>query len=233
MRRKICYVVGAGECGRLTLNPEKEDFVIAVDGGYEKLKEQRIDLVVGDFDSLAYVPDHPSVIRLRPEKDDTDMMVALREGLAAGYDTFHIYGGEGGRFDHTLANIQCLAFLAEQGARGYLIGERQTATLIQNAGMSFSKDAKGYLSVFSYGEKAVGVTLKGLKYSLADAELSDKIPLGVSNEFTGRDAHISVRQGRLLIVYENGSYPNNSVWRKTDTAVSEPADWPKDPRGIR
>ncbi len=131
------------------------------------------------------------------------MMIALREGLAAGYDAFHIYGGEGGRFDHTLANIQCLAYLADQGARGYLIGARQTATLIQNDSISFSGKREGYISVFSYGERALGVTLRGLKYPLTDAELSDRIPLGVSNEFTGRDACISVGNGRLVIVYDN------------------------------
>ena len=241
MRRGICYVVGAGECGELTLNPEREDFVIAVDGGYENLKGQRIDLVVGDFDSLPYVPDHPRVIRLKPEKDDTDMMIALREGLAAGYDAFHIYGGEGGRFDHTLANIQCLAYLADQGARGYLIGARQTATLIQNDSISFSGKREGYISVFSYGERALGVTLRGLKYPLTDAELSDRIPLGVSNEFTGRDACISVGNGRLVIVYDNRLYrcgrgngrPKNNVLQKKDTAVTVPAGWPEGPRDIR
>lgn len=203
MQSGICYVVGAGESGEITLNPEKEDFVIAVDGGYEKLKGQRIDLVVGDFDSLSYVPDHPRVMRLKPEKDDTDMLVALREGLAEGYDTFHIYGGGGGRFDHTLANIQCLAFLADRGARGYLIGMEQTTTLIQNSAFCLSGKSKGYISVFAYGERAFGVTLRGLRYPLTDAELSDRIPLGVSNEFTGQDACVSVGNGRLVIVYDN------------------------------
>ena len=56
-----------------------------------------MDLVVGDFDSLAYVPEHPGVVRLTPEKDDTDAGWALREGLRLGYREFVIYGGTGGR----------------------------------------------------------------------------------------------------------------------------------------
>lgn len=201
MQQKICYIVGAGDCSRLLLNPKKEDLVIAVDGGYEYVKGQRIDLVVGDFDSLPYVPEHSNVIRLQPEKNDTDMLVALKEGLKAGYRIFHIYGGCGGRVDHTIANIQCLSYLAAKGARGCLFHERTVITLIQNDSISFDASMEGYISVFAYGETAQGVTLKGLKYSLENAVLQDDFPLGVSNEFLGKPACVSVKEGRLLIVY--------------------------------
>lgn len=201
MKQRICYIVGAGDCSRLLLHPETEDFVIAVDGGYEYLKGQKIDLVVGDFDSVERMPEHPNIIRLRPEKDDTDMLSALKEGLKAGYRLFHIYGGCGGRFDHTIANIQCLAYLAEKGAQGYLFHDRTVITLIQNDSLSFDASMKGYVSVFAYGEKAGQVTLKGLKYPLEKAVLQDNFPLGVSNEFTGEPACISVKEGRLLVVY--------------------------------
>lgn len=224
MEQGICYIVGAGDCSRLLLHQKKNDFIIAVDGGYEYLKGRRIDLVVGDFDSLKYVPEHPNVIKLEPEKDDTDMMIALKEGLKAGYKVFHIYGGCGGRFDHTLANIQCLAYLAAENARGYLFDRSQIITLIQNDSISFQNDMKGYISAFAYGEKAEGVTLKGLKYPLENAELSDTFPLGVSNEFTGEKASVSVKKGRLLIVYDG---------RQTCKAESAQADLQAAPRDTR
>lgn len=203
MHQGICYIAGAGDCSRLFLKLKKEDFVIAVDGGYEYVKGNRIDLVVGDFDSLPYVPEHPNVITLKPEKDDTDMMVALKEGLKRGYETFYIYGGCGGRIDHTYANIQCLAYLVDHYARGYLLTEDQVITMIQNDSIIFHSDMQGYVSVFAYGEKAEGVTIKGLKYSLENEALCDSFPLGVSNEFTGKTAEISVQKGRLLVIYEN------------------------------
>ena len=204
MHQGICYIAGAGDCSRLFLNLKNEDFVIAVDGGYEYLKGNRIDLVVGDFDSLSYVPEHPNVITLKPEKDDTDMLVALKEGLKRGYETFYIYGGCGGRIDHTYANIQSLAYLADHHARGYLFHENQVITMIQNDSITFHSDRKGYVSVFSYGEKAEGVIIQGLKYPLENAVLCDNVPLGVSNEFTGKTAEISVQKGRLLVIYESG-----------------------------
>lgn len=205
MYKGICYIAGAGDCSRLLLNLKEEDFVIAVDGGYEYLKENRIDLIVGDFDSLSYVPKQPNVIRLKPEKDDTDMMVALKEGLQRGYKDFYIYGGCGGRFDHTYANIQGLAYLAEHGARGYLYHGNQIITMIQNDSMTFHGKMKGYLSIFAYGSKAEGVTLKGLKYPLENATLNDSFPLGVSNEFTGVMAEVIVKAGRLIIIYSDNS----------------------------
>ncbi len=202
MKKGICYIVGAGECDRLLLYPEEEDMVIAVDGGYRYLEGQRIDLVVGDFDSLAYVPQHKQVISLPPEKDDTDMMVALKEGLKAEYETFHIYGGTGGRESHTIANIQCLAYLAQHSARGFLYGKSEVMTFLKNDSMIFNASYQGYLSVFAYGAEAKGVTLENLKYPLKEYTLKNTMPLGVSNEFTGAQAKISVADGSLLLVYQ-------------------------------
>lgn len=203
MEKGICYIVGAGECSRLLLHPKKEDCVIAVDGGYEYVKEERVNLVVGDFDSLGYVPEHPGRICLPCEKNDTDMLAAVKEGRKAGYKNFHIYGGCGGRFAHTAANLQVLAYLTEQGAKGILFGEQESITMLQNGSMTFDRSYKGYISLFSYGEKAEGVTLTGLKYPLKDAVLYDDFPIGVSNEFTGEAACISVKKGRLLVIYQN------------------------------
>ena len=175
--------------------------VIAVDGGYKYMQNSRVDLVVGDFDSLGYVPKHPNILKLQPEKDDTDMLVAMKEGLRAGYRTFHIYGGCGGRFEHTYANIQSLAYLTEQGAKGILHDGDTQITMLSNGTLILPAKQAGYLSVFSYSEKAEGVTLKGLKYPLEQATLTNAFPIGVSNEFIGQNAEISVENGRLLIIY--------------------------------
>lgn len=176
--------------------------VIAVDGGYEYVKESRVDLVVGDFDSLGYVPEHSHVLKLVPEKDDTDMLVAIKEGLKAGYREFHIYGGCGGRIEHTIANIQSLAYLAEHDAIGILHDRDTVITMLTNGTLTLPAELTGYLSVFSYGEKAEGVCLRGVKYPLEQATLTDAFPLGVSNEFIGQQAELSVEKGRLLIVYK-------------------------------
>ena len=206
MNKGICYVVGAGENCGIDFQPAKEDFVIAADAGLSYLEQAgiRADLVIGDFDSLSARPQHHNVIALRAEKDDTDMLAAVREGIREGYSDFYLYCGTGGRMDHTLANLQVLAFLAESGRQGFLMDHDSVITVITDRKIAFDRIASGYVSVFSYSEKSEGVCLRGLKYELDHAVLTNTFPLGVSNEFIGRESSISVDSGTLLIVFPRG-----------------------------
>ena len=200
-----CFIAGAGEfCGRVL--PGRGDFVIAADGGYAELVARGVtpDLVVGDFDSLGAAPEHPNIIRSPPEKDDTDMMLAVREGISRGHKSFIIDGGLDGRLDHTLANIQALSYIAGNGARGVLIGRDVCVTAVTNGSVGFAPGAHGYISVFCAGARAEGVTLRGLKYPLENAALTCEYPLGVSNEFSGAPATVTVRDGTLTIVWAGG-----------------------------
>lgn len=196
----VCYIVCALP-QRHPFAPASGDLVIAADGGYAQLNGIRPDLVVGDFDSLGYVPQGEEIVRHPTQKDDTDTMLAAKIGLARGYRAFVLLGGVGGRLDHTLANMQTLAFLRENGARAALLGEGETITLLHNESLRFRAGLSGTISVFSYGETAYGVYERGLAYSLNDATLLDTNPLGVSNAFTGESAEVSVREGRLLVLY--------------------------------
>ncbi|MCD8021752.1 MAG: thiamine diphosphokinase [Lachnospiraceae bacterium] len=89
------------------LSPEPGDLVIAADGGYRYLQKLGVepDILMGDFDSLEIVPEHRHLIRHSPIKDDTDMALAVAWAEKAGYETFFLYGGLGGRLDHSLANL--------------------------------------------------------------------------------------------------------------------------------
>lgn len=201
---KTCYIVGAGEVTELSFDPEGEDLVIACDGGYEYCKKwnKKVNLIIGDFDSLGYVPEHPNVIRLKPEKDDTDTACAIRAGLEQGFQRFIVYGGTGGRISHTIANIQLLCSLARKGCYGILIGKDVWYRVIYNEEVCFPRGMSGYLSVFCMGERALGVYERGLKYPLEDATLVKENPLGVSNEFTGKESMVSVKEGMLLLIGE-------------------------------
>ncbi len=206
INQRICYIVGAGEpaeSAAYPLSPGQGELLIAADGGVQTLLDKGLspDIVIGDFDSLGYCPDAFDPIVLPCEKDDTDMLSALKQGLAKGYDTFYLYGGMGGREDHTIANIQLLYYLASLGKRGFLIGKRNVLTAIQNGTVTLQ--GKGYLSVFCAGEKASGVTVRGCKYCLENGTLTNLYPIGVSNEFTDVPAVISVGSGMLLLVMEN------------------------------
>lgn len=203
MGKKICYITGAGENWGIDFVPSANDYVIAVDGGLRYLQEANVDadLVIGDFDTLGHCPSHPNVIRLNPQKDDTDMLAAVKEGIGMGFSVFHLYGGTGGRIDHTIANVQLLAFLSQNGRQGFLMDRNCVITAITDCRLVFPETAQGYLSVFSYTEKSEGVTLCGLKYELSKAVLSNTFPIGISNEFRGVESSVSVESGTLLVVF--------------------------------
>ena len=204
MEAGICYVVGAGEFCPRGLTPGPGDLVIAADGGFAALEGLGLspDLVVGDFDSLGHRPDHPHVVALPVEKDDTDMHSAIRLGWERGYRAFRLYGGTGGRIDHTLANIQSLAWLASQGGRGWLVGPDWTATVLSDGGaLTLEAGRQVMVSVFCLGDRAEGVDIQGLKYGLSDGVLTADYPLGVSNSFLGGESRVSVRRGKLLVLW--------------------------------
>ncbi len=204
--KHICYVVGAMSLS-LPLRPRRTpgDYIIAADRGFDSLMAYGVtpDLAVGDFDSLGHTPDHENVIRLPREKDDTDMLFALRRGLELGYRRFVLLGGLGGRLEHTLGNIQLLDWLTTQGAQGFLAGDKTVATVLRDGSITFPAAMTGFLSVFPLGGPARGVVLSGLKFPLDGFTLTNADPtLGVSNEFTGVPATAAVRDGRLLLVWE-------------------------------
>ena len=128
------------------------------------------------------------------------MLAAIRVGLEKGCREFFLYGGLGGRLGHTIANIQCLNYLKERGASGYLTDASGLIQVAKNETIRFEKRETGWLSLFSLGEKAEGVTLRGLKYELTDAVVTNSFPIGVSNEFIGKEAAVTVRNGTLLIL---------------------------------
>ena len=208
--KPVCYIFGAGQPPACPPETGAGDLVVAADGGYAWTQAAgiRTDVVIGDFDSLGHVPelsgDGPVVVSLPAEKDETDTLAALRYGLERGFRCFHIYGGTGGRLDHTVANIQCLVYLAVRGARGYL-HDRDTVLTAFGGEILLAARLHGTISVFALGGPAEGVWLRGLKYELENAVLTPDFPLGGSNAFTGQPASIKSERGVLLVVYPAGT----------------------------
>ena len=202
-----CMIFCAAGFDGLVQPIECDDYILAADGGFRHLQALSVvpDGILGDFDSLGYIPRGAAVFPV--EKDDTDAMLAVRQGLKLGYREFVIYGGlDGQRLDHTVANYQTLQFLAENGAVGYLVGRDYIVTVIRNETLSFAASAQGILSLFCMGPDARGVSIRGLQYCLENGTITSGFPLGVSNHFAGSAAQISVEDGSLLCMWdrENG-----------------------------
>ena len=196
-----CTVFCAGEFDTLVCPMQADELIIAADGGLQHLNKLGLQptVILGDFDSLGYVPADARVFPV--EKDDTDSMLALRHGLEQGCSRFILYGAlDGPRHDHTVANYQALRFLADRGATGYLVGKESIVTVIKNSKLVFPAGS-GIFSAFCMGADARGVTLRGFQYGLENATLTGSFPLAVSNHFVGTPATVEVTDGTLLVFY--------------------------------
>lgn len=201
-----CFITGAGtHYFNDDFTPCDGDLVIAADGGFifNSLHNIKTDIIIGDFDSLTddYSSEAETVIRLNPVKDETDMLCAVNAGLDKGYSEFHLYGGTGGRTEHTFANIQVLNYLALKGKKGFLYSENEVMTVIHSSEIKFESRPDGYVSVFSLDTECTGVTEKGLKYQIENYTMKNSFPIGVSNEFCGKPASVSTQTGSLLIIF--------------------------------
>lgn len=200
----VCYIFAALETKTLPYIPNKQDYVIAADKGLDNLKKFGIkpDVIIGDFDSLGFVPSGENIKRLPVEKDDTDVGFAVNYAFELGYKEFFIYGAIGGLLDHTVANLQLSAYISSKGGKSVFVGDDVFVTSITNDTLKIS-NGKGRLSVFALSDKAEGVFLSGLKYPLENAVIENTFPIGVSNEFTDKSAKITVKNGTLLIVSQS------------------------------
>ncbi len=202
---KNCVIFCAGEFGSLLQPVGENDVVIAADGGLRHTQALGLepDVILGDFDSLGYVPQGAQVFPV--EKDDTDSMLAVRKGLQMGCRRFILYGAlDGPRLDHTLANLQTLCFLKAQGAAGFLAGMHTVATVISEETLEFPQEMTGVLSLFCMGEEA-HVTIRNLQYQLENGTLTADFPLGVSNHFVGKAASVTVSGGKVIALYDGAN----------------------------
>ena len=198
----ICYVVGAGDFyGGFT--PSVDDLVIAADGGYDTLRSLgiRCDLLIGDMDSRGACSAEIETLTFPVEKDETDMHLAYLEGVRRGYSTFRLYGGVGGREDHTFANYSLLLMGKLAGHSLTLVSCDCDVTVIKNETVTISGEVGDGVSVFAFGGEARGVTLRGLKYTAEDISLAPEFALGVSNELADTECSICVADGALLVMH--------------------------------
>ena len=189
---KTCYIVGAGDNSGTNFLKTENDYVIAADGGLSVLEKKHImpDLIMGDFDSLGYVPAGNHVIQHEVMKNDTDMMLAVKKALDMGYKNIKLYGATGGRVDHTISNIQTIEMIDSVNRYRVITDEK----------ISINGKYQNVFSVFAIGGAAHKVSITDAMYPLHDFELLPDNPTGTSNVFVGKEVEISVERGSLLII---------------------------------
>ncbi len=199
---KKCLIVSGGEYSPFG-GDEFYDLVIACDRGYLNCKKAGMvpNVVIGDMDSYTgKLEGGFKLIRLNPIKDDTDTLSAVKYALESGCKDITICCALGGRLDHTLANIQTMAYILERNASVRIRGSETEIYGIKNSSLCITRKEGYALSVFSLSDKSIGVSISGTKYLLSDAVLTNDCPIGVSNEWGDNEAVITVKEGMLLVL---------------------------------
>ncbi len=203
-KRGFIYTGGEVYTESITDKPEKEDFCIAADSGYKTARALgvKIDLVIGDFDSLGAVsiPDGIERIDLPSEKDCTDTQAAVQVALERGCTEIYVIGGIGTRIDHVLSNVGILEGLYEGGVHANISNGKNRIRYIKNDNVLIGRSAYKYLSVIALDPVCKGVSVEGCKYKMKNQRLERKVQYAVSNEIEGNLALVTVKKGAVLVI---------------------------------
>ena len=202
---KRCVIVGGADinnydhiCGKLN----GDDYVIFCDSGLKHIEKLgvRPKLIVGDFDSHDNPHLDVETIVLPCEKDDTDSVFAVKEGVKRGFDDFLLIGVVGARLDHTLGNVSILLYLHSLGKKGLIIDDYSEMEIVSDKPVSVS-GIYSFFSLLNITGCAKGITVTGAKYPLTDGEITCEYQYGISNEVLPYcNATVSVKQGKLLLI---------------------------------
>jgi thiamine pyrophosphokinase len=186
------------------------DLVVAADAGARPCLALGITphLVIGDFDSLSE-PElaelearGSEILRFPPEKDFTDLDLALMAARERGATLAVIYGGLGRRWDQTLAN---LAFCTAPHLRGlrlrFVDGPQVLWTLAAGETTPIEGQPGDIVSLLPLCGDARGVWTEGLAYPLHGDALAAGATRGVSNKLIGRSATVRLETGSLMIIH--------------------------------
>ena len=181
---------------------------IAADSGIKTAEKLNIkpDVLIGDFDSFNLLNlkyDDIKIIKYPAEKNDSDLMLAIKYALDLNYKNIIIIGGLDGRIDHTLANIFYLKYIKNHGGSGYITNGYNKISYLENSCVKIYKNYK-YVSVIPVSPEIRGVTLKGFKYLIDNAAVRFEEPYTICNEIlaglNGSDyGEILISDGEALI----------------------------------
>ena len=148
-------------------------------------------MAFGDFDSVSEEEmakiemEVEHLKKFKPEKDETDMELALNWALEQKPESIHLFGATGGRLDHLLANVQLLLnpIKANNPVNVYLVDEKNIVFLKEAGHYKIKKMAsKKYISFVPLTLDVTDLTLEGFKFPLKNRHIYLGSTLCISNE---------------------------------------------------
>ncbi|VVC00724.1 Thiamin pyrophosphokinase, catalytic domain [uncultured archaeon] len=182
------------------------DFIVAVDGGANKLVKTKFapDVIIGDMDSINNTALKKfrkcKLIRYPHEKDFLDLELALGYCIEKKFSKIIILGALGSRADMSLTNVFLLSQIPK-GISARIMHENQEIYLVPSKKFSIGGVPGERISLFPIQGEVKGLSLEGFRYGLKNHDLRFGIGKGLSNEFKCKKARISFKDGMLLCVH--------------------------------
>ena len=196
-----CLIIGAAPTAAFPPSQNlAPNLILCADGGY--IHAIRLGLVphiiMGDFDSAKRpaAREELEIIAVSAHKDDTDMMLCVKEAIYRGAKKITILGGLGGRLSHTMANISTLQYCYNRGITAELMDENHVIFVNTTADIP----PHTAFSLFPLESRAI-VTIKNAEYPLEQATVPRESSLCASNKSLEHTAEV-ISNGPLVIILE-------------------------------
>src|SRR3989344_9682654 len=134
--RAVLICNGSAGTNLLHRNISKGDYIVAVDGGANKLLKTKFhpDIIIGDMDSINSAARHSfknvKMLSYPREKDKVDLELALDYCIERKFSEILILGAIGGRVDMTLTNVFLLDKIPS-GVNAMLMHQNQEEFVIR------------------------------------------------------------------------------------------------------
>lgn len=170
---------------------------IACDGGFTFLKEKEIspDFVLGDFDSLGFVPENAIVFPR--DKDYTDGELGLLKALELSPDFIEFICIGGKRDDQFFANVGLLEKATDLGLFAKAVTNAGDIYCVKDK-ISLKVSVSDVISIYPL-ENSVIQSSMGLKYPYEDTTLKRGDTLGISNEAVSDEITLKIKSGAVLL----------------------------------
>ena len=184
--------------------------VVAADGGTFALERWNVvpHAIVGDLDSLGadraaeYAGQSVTVVPYSPEKDESDLELAIAHATAAEADDIVLLGVLGGaRFDHEIANALLIAADEYRGLKLRAVRGNVTVRALHGGEtLELGGVAGDLVTLLAVRGDAEGVRTQGLQYPLARETLHFGAARGLSNIVVSAGASVFCDRGVLLVI---------------------------------
>ncbi|HZG71712.1 MAG TPA: thiamine diphosphokinase [Chondromyces sp.] len=195
----------------LTAYNNEDTVWVGVDRGVYYLLERGIAPVVafGDFDSVTKKEWEEirnqvgEIKKFRPEKDETDMELALAWAMEQKPSEVVLLGATGGRLDHFFGNVSLLLkknWLHSKTRICLVDNQNWISIYLPDTHSIYLDKTSKYISFFPVKESVSGLTLEGFKYPLSGQTVDMGSTLCISNELIGQKGTFSFTSGIIMVV---------------------------------